>query len=382
MTIIERTRQRLDPIGTFGNSLSTVFFTAGAFLASAWMFVQRIDDIRDPPLAVLALLMLGIGCAVLVLASNPIRAPFTRRSLAIVVICGVVASALELASMWGDGDFVRSGWGPLALGLLMLAMGPYRPAREVVAAGSFAAIFIGFIVVLRGGSLGHEFPDLAVVAVTVLPVLALSYASASHSNTLITALERWQRKMQRPGRVVSRDDEDGIARSVQQDRVTILNRAVLPFFLEMIEKPVVSNADRERARDIAASFRSVMVAEVDRSWLEHAVDHLSGGVGGTHVVRDDDHVASLMTYDQRTALRALIAALYGVEDRDPDFLTIELFRDEGVCRFAMVAELEIADFALRSRFSPYFAVLRVVFPDLRLEYRAGVLTLSFSYEQR
>jgi len=382
MIAAERTRQRLDPIGTFGTSLSTVFFTAGAFLTSAWMFVRSIDILRDPALAVLALLFLGIGCTVLMLASNPIRAPFTRRSMGIVVTAGVAASAFELASVWGDGAFIRNGWGPLALGLMMLAMGPYRPARELVAAGSFASIFVGFMVVLRGGSLGHEFPDLAVVAVTVLPILALTYAAAAHSNTLILALERWQRKMQRPGRVVSRDDEDGIARSVQQDRVTILNRAVLPFFLEMIEKPAVSNADRERARDIAASFRRVMVEEVDRSWLEHALEQLSRGAPGTPTVRDDDHVAVLMTYDQRTAVRAFLAALYSVEARDPDFITIELFRDGSLCRFAMVAELEIADFALRSRFSPYFAVLRVVFPDLRLEYRAGVLTLSFSYEQR
>src|SRR5690606_16895311 len=158
--------------------------------------------------------------------------------------------------------------------------------------------FFWFLIVLQAGSTNVlELPVLAVVAVSVMPILALAYAAAAHSKAVIDALERWHRKVMRPGRVVTREDEDGIARSVQQDRVTILNRDVLPFFLEIIDKPAVSNADRERARDIAASVRKVMVAEVDRSWLEQAVDKLMPGdhqadAAAEPVVRDDDHVAN------------------------------------------------------------------------------------------
>jgi hypothetical protein len=99
-------------------------------------------------------------------------------------------------------------------------------------------------------------------------------------------------------------------------------------------------------------------------------------------VRDDDHVAGHMSYDQRTALRAFLVALYEGSARRDGFVKIELFRDGSVFRAVVVADLEIADFAVRSRFAPYFAVLRVMFTDLRLEYLHGVLTLSFSYEQR
>jgi hypothetical protein len=283
---------------------------------------------------------------------------------------------------------MMNGWGPIALGLLLLAMGPYRPAREIVTAGSVAAIFFGFLTVVHSGSSDGKVPVLAVVAVTIMPILGFAFATASHSKAVVDGLERWQRRLNRPGRVVSRDDEDGIARSVQQDRVTILNREVLPFFLEIIEKPAVSNGDRERARDIASSIRTVMVAEVDRSWLELAVDQLTAadrtgpGVSTEKLVRDDDHVANQMSYDQRTALRAFIVALHEGSTHRAGFMKIELFRDGGVFRAVMIAELEIADFAVRSRFAPYFAVLRVMFTDLRLEYLHGVLTLSFSYEQR
>jgi hypothetical protein len=384
MTARERTRQQLDPIGTLGNSLATIFFTVAAFVMAAGMVARRLDGVSNPPLGVVALLLFGLSCTILVLSSNPIRAPFSRRSLSMIVALAVGAGGLDLASVWADDRFLWSGWAPVSLGLLLLAMGPYRPARELVAAGSLAAVFIGFLTVVHNRVTGPDVPVLAIVAVTVMPVLAFAYATAAHSREVVVALERWQRKVLRPGRFVSRDDEDGIARSVQQDRVTILNREVLPFFLEMIEKPAVSNGDRERARDIAASFRRVMVAEVDRSWLEHALDQLSAAADAVSSpeVLDDDHIANVMSYDQRTALRAFITALFDLSRSDDDFLKIQLFRDGQLCRGVIVVELEMADHALRSRFAPYFAVLRVMFPDLRLEYFGGVLTLSFSYEQR
>lgn len=387
MNTQERSRQQLDPIGTFGNNLATILFTMSAFGIAAMLVSSGFDQITSPPLAMVALLLLGMSCTQLVLASNPIRAPFTRRTMTTILLTGLLACGFEQASEWGEVRMVN-GWGPIALGLLLLAMGPYRPARELVAAGSVAAIFFGFLTVVHSGSSDGQAPVLAMVAVTIMPILAFAFATAAHSKAVIDGLERWQRKLMRPGRVVSRDDEDGIARSVQQDRVTILNREVLPFFLEIIEKQAVSNGDRERARDIASSIRKVMVAEVDRSWLEQAVDQLTAPdrvaaeTRAEPLVRDDDHVANQMSYDQRTALRAFFVALHEGSAHQTGFMKIELFRDGKVFRAVMIAELEIADYAVRSRFAPYFAVLRVMFTDLRLEYLHGVLTLSFSYEQR
>ena len=42
-----------------------------------------------------------------------------------------------------------------------------------------------------------------------------------------------------------------------------------------------------------------------------------------------------------------------------------------------MATLDMADFIVRARFARYFAVLRVMFAELRLEYVQSVLTLSF-----
>src|SRR5690606_28670647 len=237
------------------------------------------------------------GRASLGFASHSIRAPFTRQAMTMILLSALVGCAFEIASQWGDPHRVLGGWGPLALGFLLLAMGPYRPAREIAAAGSVTAVFYGFLIVVQAGSSVLDIPVLAIVAVSTMPILALAYAAAAHSKAVVDGLERWHRRVMKSGRVVTREDEAGMARSVQQDRVTILNQDVLPFFLEIIDKPTVSNADRERARDIASSVRKVMVAEVDRSWLEQAVDKLMPGdhqadAAAEPVVRDDDHVAN------------------------------------------------------------------------------------------
>src|SRR5690554_2387931 len=389
MSVPERSHQQLDPIGTFGNNLATILYSLIAFGLSTGIVVRDFDRIGNSPLAVVGLLFLGVSCSYVVFASNSIRAPFTRQAMTITLLLALVGCAFEMASQWGDAHKILGSWGPLSLGFLLLAMGPYRPPREITAAGSVAAVFFGFLIVVQAGSSVLGLPVLATVAVSVMPILALAYAGAAHSKAVVDGLERWHRRVMRPGRVVTRDDEAGIARSVQQDRVTILNQDVLPFFLEIIDKPAISNADRERARDIAASVRKVMVAEVDRSWLEQAVDKLAPPTSDQRadaeiapVVRDDDHVANHMSYDQRTALRAFIVALHEGSARASDFMKVELYRDGGVFRVVLVAELEIADFTVRTRFAPYFAVLRVMFADLRLEYLHGVLTLSFSYEQR
>lgn len=389
MSAPERTRQQLDPIGTFGSNAATILYALLSFGFSAGVVLRDFDRFGDSSLTLVALLFLGISCAYLVFASNSIRAPFTRQTMAVILFIALVACAFETVAQWGDAHQTLGGWGPLALGFLLLAMGPYRPPREIAAAGSIVAIFFGFLIVVQAGSPVLESPVLAIVAVSIMPILALGYAAAAHSKEVVDGLERWHRRMMGSGRVVTREDEMGIARSVQQDRVTILNRDVLPFFLEIIDKPTVSNADRERARDIAASVRKVMVAEVDRSWLEQAVDTLAphrsdhrADAGTEPVVRDDDRVANHMSYDQRTALRAVIVALHEGSARASDFMKVELYRDGGAFRVVMVAELEVADFTVRTRFAPYFAVLRVMFSELRLEYLHGVLTLSFSYEQR
>ncbi len=384
MTRLERTRQQLDPIGTLGSRMLAVVLAVGSFYFGIAMTVRSLDQVSNLTLAVLALLWLAAAALTVVMASAQNRAPFTRSAHIVVHLLAVGAVALSAASQWGTNRYIQDDFGPVSLGLLLLAIGPYRPAVELAAAGSLSAIFVGFLTLLEVPQLGTSTPPVAFVLAGMAPVLALSYASATYSGKLVDALERWQHRALHS--VVSRTSrlKDGIARSVQHDRVTILGRDVLPYFNSLLERETVTVEDRARAREIAESIRALMVAEADRTWLELIVegDKASGGVrlGGT--VIDPDGRASAMGSDQRTALRALVIAILDEPTFEQDTLAIELDGRGEVCRGAVTARLDASEAFVRSAFAPYFAVMRIVFTSLNVEFRDQAVTIGFSYEQR
>lgn len=383
MTGLERTRQQLDPVGTLGSRMLAIALAVAAFYYGIFMTVGSLDQVSNLPLAVLALLWLGAAALTVVVATSQNRAPFTRSAHIVIHLLAVGAVALSVASQWGTNRVIQDDFGPLSLGLLMLAIGPYRPAIELATAGSLSAIFVGFLTLLEVPFLHSGTPPVAFVLAGMAPVLALSYASATFSGRLVGTLERWQHRAMRS--VASRTSrlKDGIARVVQHDRVMILSRDVLPFFNSILDRPTITPDDRARAREIADSIRALMVAEADRTWLEVVVDDDGAGAHKPgRVVLDPDGRASAMGSDQRTVLRALIVAILDESTFEPDTLLIELGGRGAVCRGALTARFDASEAFVRSAFAPYFAVMRIAFTRLQVEFHNLTLTIGFSYEQR
>ncbi len=383
MTRIERTRQQLDPVGTLSNRMLAIVLAVVAFYYGIVMTIRSLDQVSSLPLAVLALLWLAAASLTVVVASAPSRAPFTRSAHVVVHLLAIGATALSVASQWGTNTVIQDDFGPMALGLLMLAIGPYRPATELASAGSLSAVFVGFLTLLEVPALGSSTPPVAFVLVGMTPVLALSYASATYSGRLVDSLERWQRRAMRS--VVSRASrlKDGIARSVQRDRVMILGRDVLPFFNSVLERDTITQDDRARAREIADAIRTLMVAEADRTWLEVVAG--DDGVDAERMRRtviDPGGRASAMVSDQRTVLRALIVAILDEPTFVPHTLKIELGGRGSVCRGVLTARLDTSDSVVRSVLAPYLAVMRIVYTGVQVEFQNLTLTIGFQYEQR
>lgn len=383
MTGAERTRQQLDPVGTLSSRMLAIVLAVGAFYYGIVMTVRSLDQVSNLPLAILALLWLAAAVLTVVIASSQNRAPFTRPAHIVIHLLAVGAIALSVASQWGSNRIIQDDFGPMSLGLLMLAIGPYRPSIELATAGSLSSVFVGFLTLLEVPVLESSTPPVAFVLAGMAPVLALSYASATYSGRLVESLERWQRRAMRS--VASRTSRlrDGIARSVRQDRVMILGRDVLPFFNSVLDRKTVNADDRARAREIAETIRALMVAEADRTWLEAVVD--DDGADAQQLGRtviDPDGKASAMVPDQRTALRALIVAILDEPTFEPNTLTIELGGRGSVCRGALTARIDGSEAFVRSAFAPYFAVMRVVFTGLHVEFQNLTLTIGFNYDQR
>lgn len=381
----ERTRQQLDPAGVTGMRPVAIAAAAAAFVYALLMTLRVPDHLEYPVLSMLALVLLALACGIVIVQSSPLRAPLSATTHFFVQLFALAAATLAVAAGWGDNRYINDDWPPISIGILLLALSSYRPSREIAGAGSLAAIYLGFLVLLEVPTLASPAPPVAVVISSVTPMLALCFGAAMFTSSFIRALERWQRRAELATRRITSQLRAGIVRSVQQDRVTILNKDVLPFFTDVLSRGEVTIGDRARAATIADSIRGLMVAESDRSWLEQVVEHTVNAQEREHVanfVNDPHRLAPMITTRQRTAVRALLVALFDEPGFDHQSFSFDFARDRGRCLGVLTASVDSFDYTMRTSLAPYFAVMRVVFTDLHIEFTQSKLELRMSYEQQ
>ncbi|WP_349899583.1 hypothetical protein [Parafrigoribacterium soli] len=380
----ERTRQQLDPAGVSGMRPVTIAAAVAAFLYALLMTLVVEEPAGHPLLAALSLTLLGAACSIVIVQSSALRAPLSATTHLLVQFFALGAATLSVAAYWGVNRFIHDDWAPVSIGILLLALSSYRPSRELAGAGVLMAIYLGFLAMLEAPMLAARAPSVAFVVAAVTPMLALCFAAAMFSSSFISSLEHWHRRAESATKKLAKQMQAGIARSVQQDRVTILNKEVLPFFADVLARGDITVTDRDRAASIADSIRRLMVAESDRSWLEQVVEQaLHGrGEGVSGFVNDPQRLAPMITTDQRTALRAFLVALFDEPTFDRQSLRFEFERARGGCLGTLTAHVDGSDFAMRSALAPYLAVMRVVFCELHVELNQSKLEIRMSYEQQ
>ena len=375
----ERSPQQIDPLGALSAGPITLLAAVASVVYAVVMTLVTRSDLVSWPLAGLSLAALVAAGAVLVIAAHPSRAPFGRRSVVVLVVLLVVTAVLSALSTAGQNGLVRDDWLSLSAGVLLLGLAPYRPGREIAVAGIVTAAAVGVVVVFEVPSFVTDVPGVVFVVVAMTPVIALAFAGAAFSAAFVTLVEGWIERASSYRRAGTDDLRARIARSVQQDRVTILNRDVVPFFSGLVEAGVVTADDSRRARAISDTLRGTMVAEADRTWLEQLLSTSSAGVRG--VVADPGHVAGEMTTEHRTALRALLVAFADTGVVAADDVSVVLRAEEARVHARITVATTASDLVVRHRLTPYFAVLRVVFDDLHVDPSLSLLTLRFSYDQ-
>ena len=375
MSNAELTRQQLDPAGTLGAFAPTVVI---AMLAAGWTVCVTFlsaGDRNTPLLDGATLSLIALVALLFVRSADPLRAPFT--SLAHLLIhAGILAAfALHAAATWAEAYEPSGGWGPFTLGAMMLALGPYRPARELVTFGTASAVAMAAVTVLKATTL--QAPVLPAVA-AIIPALALSYGSARYSGGLVRMLDSDRVKSNQSAVLVANELRSGISRAVRDDRVTILDRDVTPFFIDLIASGKLTDEDRHRARGIAQSIREIMVADANRSWLQVAIAGLSEPHRQQFSIFDPQLVAPAATSGQRTALRAFIVALDS--DSRVEAMVLRLSADGGHPKGLLTLQSKEAKPVMRNRYDPYFAVMQIAFPEFTVEVRRHTIIVRFGFD--
>ncbi len=377
MTAARRTAQQYDPLGAMGSRPFAVVIGAAG---TAWALLVSVFDrdvVGSPGLSALTVLLVATSAAVVIAASSPFRAPFTRGAFVAHVALLAVASATSVAAQWGPDRNALNDFMCLVTATGMVMAAPYRPWPDLAIGGAVLAA----VDALAWGVGAATFPEQVPVAVAAFlaaaPTLVLTGASAVFAATFSGLAERVQ--IRAGSYSVERAEQDGIAASVQRDRSTVLADEVAPFFAELRTRDAITDADRARARAIADGIRRGMVADADRTWFEYAVRQEGGG---RSVVDDPDGLLATLDVDQRTVVRTFLRAALRAPAVDPAGLVARA-RPTPDDRVEVSIEIVVADsdVGIHRTFDPYLAVLRVTFPDLDVALRPSALALRFSYDQ-
>jgi hypothetical protein len=379
----EQTVQQSDPVGALAARPLILLGCLGMIVYAVVMTAVNSADIGNVGVAVVGVCMVVAAATLIAVASNPLRAPLGRGVHFAAMGLGFVGLAFNAASMWQNNTFIRDDWGPPVLGFISLVMVPYRPPREIAVLGTIAAAFAGFLALVEVGIRSTDLPVMIYVIVAAAPVLAMSYGGAAFARSVLRMLHRWHSRATSAVSALANERKAGLTRSVQQDRVTILNRDVVPFFAAVLERGNLVDSDRTRALEISDSIRRLMVAEVDRTWLDLVVEQAAGAArgAGPDAVRDPGRLAVAMSTDQRTALRAAIVAMFEHPAFDPGSFHVRITRTSAGCGTTIRADFAGGDSSARADLAPYLAVLRVVFSHLHADFDPPTLTVRFSYDK-
>lgn len=249
-------------------------------------------QISSWPLELASLAALVFAGIVVLLRTNPFRAPFRARSHALVLGLVLLAFALDEGAQHGRNTAIHDDWGLAVLPVFLLVIATLRPPKEVIAGGLMASALVAATVLLLSPSLPTPLPPLARAAEAATQVLPPALAAGALARTTSRLLET---RVPRGSPPVG----DEVRLSVQQETIARLEAEAVPLLTAVEAAAAVTAAQLERVRAIATELRAALVADLARGWL----------VESGFAVDDPDGYGERMTADQRTALRTTFASL-------------------------------------------------------------------------
>lgn len=398
------TQQRLDPLGALAAWPLAPVLAAIAIGYAVTATILQADQIHSPLLAALALFSMTAAGAALVYGALPSRAPFEPEMHLAVVGLAVAAHLFGQASMWGHNVLIQDDFGPLGTGLLLLALAPYRPWREIAFSGVVAALIFGAVAMAQAPYLGIVVPPLIYAVVAGVQVLAPAVAGAAYSRRIVRSILEWQSDARQA--VVARTEETRgqLAQSVIEQQLGALRAGVIPFLNDVLERGAVSPSDIERAGVLADEVRRTLVAETENTWLDAVVARertvlAERGLTPLLVVADPERRAMAFEAEQRAATAALIVALCELRGFDPRSLVVQVTgpsrrdpapREVGAAAapaphdsalyadtVTIQAGVDLPARSLRRALRPYLGVLRVLFVRVKVTVRHPLLTIEF-----
>jgi hypothetical protein len=383
--VLERTPQRLDPLGAQSAWLLVPILGGLALIYAVFSSLRHLGQFRDGALDVVALGVLLLAVLIVSIRTHPGLAPFGRWSHFSVVGVALTAACLFSASVWGRNERVQDDWGQIAVALLLVAMPLYRPVGEVAVSAVVAALVLGGLAAAERSLVIVNVP-LVYATVAATPILALAAGGAGYAWTMTGETLRW-REVAREGQLrLEGELRQAAERMVAQERMTALNAEAVPFLTGLLLSGSVTAEDSARAREIADRLRGMSVRAVGRTWLADTVDLAlaprlalgdASSVSAEDRVHDPDRRERALTTDQRAIVGALIATVARRPGLDPSSLRVDA-EDAPHPAFALTARIDEPRDELRRELLPFVSCLNSVAMRATMRVREGEVTIRFA----
>ncbi|TFC16341.1 hypothetical protein E3O19_07225 [Cryobacterium algoritolerans] len=237
------TQQRLDPLGALAAWPLAPVVALIVVAYAATSTALQAGQIQHPLLSVLAIVASVAAAGTLVAASRPDHAPFDRPLHLVMVGLAVSAHLLDQAARWGHNTLIQDDFGPLSIGLLLLALAPYRPWREIALSGSVAGAVVAAVTVPQAPFLSIVVPPQIYVIVAVSQVLAPALAGAAYSRRIVRLLLTWQTDARRAMAARTEESRGHVVRAVVEQQWASLGAGVFPLLTGVLDHGEVTRAD-------------------------------------------------------------------------------------------------------------------------------------------
>lgn len=316
-----------------------------AFGLSVWLTASKwhtLHSVTTEVMAVGAFVLVAIASALTIdgVLHRPSRLAGGR--LWLVLALAVLASTVEYLSALDADAQVRDDFGPVVVGLLLLAAAPFCTPLALITASVLATAIVNVLILGAVAFAPGETPLIVPISLVMRTaiVLALAAAAAAYSRAAVT-VELHRRQLANTA-ALDRDaavkPADAASARTAVNRVTLLRTEVLPFLDAATDRDQLEARDIDRARTLFDSLQHQLRRSFEATWLDDIAERNADTMGVTVTLDDPTGSAASLQNGSRSATAELLGwlaaggrarTLHVALRRDDRTQTIRFLSDDG-----------------------------------------------------
>ncbi|WP_378147723.1 hypothetical protein ACFJGV_06430 [Cnuibacter sp. UC19_7] len=356
----------LDPLGSVTASRFAITVGGVSFVVALGLTLATTSQISSWPLAALAVATLAAGHVWLVIRAFGEGVGLTGVEAAVGYGLVAVSAVLASAGQLGTNAYIRDDWGLMAVGLVLVALAPFRSPLELIA---YTAVSVALATALAVGSTltglatVDTVPSLPIILVAVAPAVGFGTGSVAYARTLAAGLYAEIRTQEVLRATSTADARRAFAADDVIGGIGALRERVVPLLARLDRSGVIDADDVRLAGELAEAFSRSLSAPREAEPLSINVGELD----------DPEGLLADLSENARAALRSLLVGIAVSPHGTREGIGLEAGAAAGG---AVVTARSDDPRALRSDVLPYLRLVKLVLPGTEHAVVPGALCVT------